>query len=232
MKSFHAFLFVAILMAACDQRGSSPVSEVGVGSNGPGTTTPTTNDSTPVDTSQSTLKLLHAADIAGPSSMPTPGTDRRVYFYLAADRSLRVVGSSDGAPAGGAGPSFGRLTTWEIRLSSQDSIRGNFPVYTIDRGLGDTMWNYVDSSRANLPHIVRIRMHTIGGAPEARIVADSNALISVKILAWSGFDTKDLGWTPPILPDDTVAGLVWAGTPAKIVGTSTFQIRIPSSSRY
>lgn len=231
MKPFHAILSVALLMVGCDQRGTSPNTDPGDGSKNPGTG-PVATDSTPTDTVVPGVKLLRGPDLAGPVTASTPGTERRADFYLATDRSLRVRGSSDGAPVGGTGPSFGRQTTWEIRFSSQDSIRGNLVGNTTEVGMRDSLWNFVDSSDGTFPHVVRVRLHNLSGATEARIVADSNALISVKVQAWSGIDSRLQGWTPPLLPGDTVAQLLWAGNPAKKIGVATFDIRIPSSSRY
>lgn len=222
---------VAGFLAGCDQKADSPLQPgLGSGTGGSGSSTGGTKDTakdTTTDTLPGTAPSFDSTVLWGPSTPLTPGTDRRIVFFLTDRRTLRVVASSDGAPAGGTGPTVGRQTDWEVLLSSKDSIHGSFATNSTEPLLRDTLWNFRDTLLGRSLRFVRMRLHTLSGEPVVQVVADSGARIDVSVQAWSGKDDLLVGWTPPYLPPDSVSRLVWGGRTPVRLGASTFRVRLP-----
>jgi hypothetical protein len=226
-------LVTTVFLVACDQRGTMPVQQevTGGGSTGGTTTGGGTKDTSQTggtkDTLPTVVSVFDSSSLWGPTAPLTPGTSRMAVFFLTDPRKFHVATSSDGQPAGGVGPTEGRRTDWQIRLSSPDSIYGSWYQSTAENGLQDSIWNYVDSSIASHPHVVLVRSQNITGKTELSVTTDSGALVTVSVLAWSGVDDKTYGWTPPRLPNDTVSKLVYGGKTPAPIGSWAFQIQMP-----
>jgi len=168
--------------------------------------------------------IFGSTQLQGPVTF-TGGTSREALFYLAQDRSLHIVGSSDGA---NGQITTGRETIWDIQVESQDSISWSNIGNSSERPFRDTISTYMDYSNPSfLQYAIHFRLYTIAGAHEYRIATASSALLSVTVKAASGVNDLTVGWTPPALSSGATAQLVRLGTSQTIAGTTSFEIQMP-----
>ena len=231
MRTSRILPLAAALLVGCDQQGTLPTDttkiDTKMGSTGStaGGATGSTGDTsgTGADTASDGLAVYDSTKLLGPVTL-TGGTRREALFYFAQDRSLHILASSDGAPGQST---VGRETIWDIQITSPDSTAPSFVSRSNDPGLSDTLSYYWDLSNPSVPlYAIHFRLKTISGAPEVRVAAASKALLTISVVAHSGIDDNTVGWTPPLLPDDTTAGLIKLGLNQVSVAKSTFEIRM------
>jgi|GEM_PF-1589178 len=220
------FLFPAFL-AGCDRGGTAPDGTGTLGTGGTGNTGGTggnggsggTTGGTKIDTTSSGLPIFDSVQLLGPQTL-VGGTSREVLFYLAQDLSLHIIASSDGQTT------IGRETVWDIQIESTDSISPLLISHEV--GFIDTFSYYQDLSNPSVAqNAIHFRLHSLSGAPEARVATSSEALLTVSVQAASGVDPDTAGWFPPVLPVDSVAPLVRLGKAMTVAGTTKFAIRMP-----
>jgi len=232
MKSTHALLLAAALLAGCDRGGTSPngtgALAIGgaVGNGGSGGTVAGggggggNSGSTPGGT-----PIFASSQLLGPVTL-TGGTSREALFFLAQDRSLHVIGSSDGA---NGESTVGRETIWDIQIESPDSISWSNIGNSSELPFRDTISTFMDYSNPSvLQYAIHFRLYTIAGAHEYRVATASSALLSVSVQAASGVNDMTVGWTPPRLSGAATGQLVRLGTAQTIAGTNLFEVQMPS----
>jgi hypothetical protein len=239
MKSNLAFLLATALslgsafLAGCDQGGTAPngTGSLGVGgggnnggtggSGGTGGTGGTGGGST-IDTTSGGLPIFDSLQLLGPATL-LGGTAREALFFLAQDRSLHIVVSSDG---GNGQSTTGRETIWDIQIESPDSISPLLVSHEV--GFYDTLSSYQDLSNPTVAqNALHFRVHALAGAPEVRVATASKAVLTVSIQAASGISNDSAGWTPAVLPKDSVAPMIRLGKAQSVAGTTDFAIRMP-----
>ncbi|HXP90763.1 MAG TPA: hypothetical protein VN931_07550 [Fibrobacteria bacterium] len=221
MRSTLAIFLVAAFLVGCDQGGTAPNGKgslgAGGGGNGGGTGGGKTGGTTP-DTTSSGLPIFDSVQLLGPVTY-TGGTNREILFFLAPDRSLHIVASSDGA---NGETTVGRETIWDIQIESRDSLSPSSVTNSSEPPFRDSISTWIDSSIPASPeNAVHFQLHSIVGAPEVRLATASNALLAVSIQAASGVNSDTA------LPPDSVGSMVRLGKSQIVAHTDKFAIQMP-----
>jgi hypothetical protein len=232
MKSTLPLFLAAALLFGCDHGGTAPDGTgalavggaVGNGGSG-GTVGGGTGGGTGGGGSNSGGTVIFGStQLQGPVTL-TGGTSREALFFLAQDRSLHILASSDGA---NGETTTGRETIWDIQVESTDSISWSNIGNSSEQPFRDTISTYMDYSNPSfLQYAIHFRLYTIAGGHEYRIATASSALLSVTVQAASGVNDLTVGWTPPALSSSATGQLVRLGTAQTIAGTASFEIQMP-----
>ena len=233
MRTSTFLLLAVALLSGCDQRGTPPTGSTGGvgtgdgtsgGSAGGGTKDTSGSGGGAGDTTSAGLIVYDSTKLLGPVTL-TGGTVRGALFFLAQDRSLHIVASSDGA----AGQTtVGRETIWDIQITSPDSTSPSFISRSTVVGHRDTLSYYWDLYDPSTPkYAIHFRLTEISSASEVRVAASSGALLTISVNVHSGVDDNTVGWSPPYLPEDTTARLLKLGTNQAVVGKTSFAVRMP-----
>lgn len=210
----------ATVLCGCDEPGTTNDPQVdkryelvlGDGSGGGG------SDDSPTDTSGGgSVPVLDSSRILGPVTI-VGGLERKLVFYLAPDRSLHVVASSDGTVA----PNIDRLTIWDVTVSTDDSISARF-TGTAENPYTDHLYWSMDNKLAFLT------FYTLATAHEARIAASPKAWLTISVQARSGIRPANWSssWNPPDIADGLLGSMVRAGARQTPIGATTFRVRMP-----
>ena len=232
MKTTLAFLLATAFLMGCDRGGTAPNGTgalaiggaVGNGASG-GTIAGGGGGGGNPDSTPGGTPIFGSKQLLGPVTL-TGGTSREALFFLAQDRSLHVIGSSDGA---NGETTVGRETIWDIQVESPDSIAWSNIGNSSELPFRDTVSTSMDYSNPSvLQHAIHFRLYTISGAHEYRVATASSALLSVSVQAASGVNDMTVGWTPPALSGVATGRLVRLGTAQTIAGTNLFEVQMPS----